>query len=385
MAVPTTKPLPIPPNRTSGAGEFTPLADIFFGAMPQFQTDMNALATYSGQQVSLADTARIAAEQAKAAAESARSTVVTRANEVAANTNTVVTRANEVATNTQQVAADTLQVSDDKAAVADALASLAGGPVYSVNGMSGNVTGIATQAGAQTLTNKTLVDPIVTLGGTQGAAGQVPVSQGPGLAPAWGAVAGVISDYQEFTTSGTWTKPAEATWVYVEAIGGGGGGVIYNSNETYYGGGGGGGFNFKTVRASDLPSSVAVTIGAGGTGLSTGISTPAGRGGDTTFGAFLTGKGGTGAATSGGGAGGSGEPPGASGYASAGGGARSAMPGSSIKGGGGGGGGTAGGSSLDAGAGGAAGQPGVYPGGGGGASAAGAAAGAAGRVRVWCW
>ncbi|WP_374418694.1 WD40/YVTN/BNR-like repeat-containing protein [Stutzerimonas kunmingensis] len=140
MAVPTVTPLPIPPNRTSGAGEFAPRADIFFGAMPQFQTDMNTLATYSGQQVSLADTARIAAEQAKAAAESARSTVVTRANEVATNTNTVVTRANEVATNTQQVAANTQQVATDAQAVADALASIADGPVTSVNGKTGVVT-----------------------------------------------------------------------------------------------------------------------------------------------------------------------------------------------------------------------------------------------------
>lgn len=149
MAVPTVTPLPIPPNRTSGAGEFAPRADIFFGAMPQFQTDMNTLATYSGQQVSLADTARIAAEQAKAAAESARSTVVTRANEVATNTNTVVTRANEVATNTQQVAANTQQVAEDKAAVDAALASIADGPVTSVNGKTGVVTLTAADVGAQ--------------------------------------------------------------------------------------------------------------------------------------------------------------------------------------------------------------------------------------------
>ena len=37
----------------------------------------------------------------------------------------------------------------------------------------------------QTLTNKTLVDPIVTLGSTQGTAGQLPVSQGAGLPPVW--------------------------------------------------------------------------------------------------------------------------------------------------------------------------------------------------------
>jgi len=163
MAVPTVTPLPTPPNRTSGAGEFAAKADVFYGAMPQFQTDMNTLATYSGQQVSLADTARIAAEQAKAAAESARSTVVTRANEVATNTNTVVTRANEVAANTLQVAADADQVAADRVAVDAALASIADGPVASVAGKSGVVTvedlsagGVATQNGAETLNNKTI-------------------------------------------------------------------------------------------------------------------------------------------------------------------------------------------------------------------------------------
>lgn len=166
MAVPTTTPLPIPPNRTSGAGVFPALADRFYAAMPQFQTDMNTLATYSGQQASLADTARIAAEQAKAAAESARSTAVTRANEVATNTNTVVARADEVAANTQQVAANTQQVAADAQAVADALASVADGPVTSVAGQTGVVTleqlragGVSTQAGAETLTNKIVSGP----------------------------------------------------------------------------------------------------------------------------------------------------------------------------------------------------------------------------------
>jgi hypothetical protein len=48
--------------------------------------------------------------------------------------------------------------------------------------------GVVTPAGTQTITNKTLVDPILTLGAGQGTAGQVPVSQGAGLAPVWGAV-----------------------------------------------------------------------------------------------------------------------------------------------------------------------------------------------------
>ena len=38
----------------------------------------------------------------------------------------------------------------------------------------------------------------------------------------WGpATASMLANYQEFLTSGTWIKPAGATWVYVEEIGGG--------------------------------------------------------------------------------------------------------------------------------------------------------------------
>lgn len=40
----------------------------------------------------------------------------------------------------------------------------------------------------QTLTNKTLTDPKISLSGTNGTAGQVPVSQGAGLPPVWGSV-----------------------------------------------------------------------------------------------------------------------------------------------------------------------------------------------------
>jgi hypothetical protein len=45
---------------------------------------------------------------------------------------------------------------------------------------------------AETLSNKTLVDPKITLGGTNGTAGQVPVSQGPGLPPVWSPGFGIV-------------------------------------------------------------------------------------------------------------------------------------------------------------------------------------------------
>lgn len=46
--------------------------------------------------------------------------------------------------------------------------------------------GYATLNGNETLAQKTLTDPKITLGGGNGLVGQVPVSQGPGLAPVWG-------------------------------------------------------------------------------------------------------------------------------------------------------------------------------------------------------
>ena len=140
-------------------------------------------------------------------------------------------------------------------------------------------------------TSPTLTDPKISLGGTNGTAGQVPVSQGAGVPPVWGAVGGVASEYQEFTTSGTWTKPAGVTWVFVEAVAGGGGGGKTTSSAHFCGGGGGGAGIQKLFRASELAASETVTIGAGGAG-GTGTGANGSDGGNTTFGSHLTALGG---------------------------------------------------------------------------------------------
>lgn len=107
-------------------------------------------------------------------------------------------------------------------------------------------------------------------------------------------VKGTVPDTQTYTTgSNTWTKPAGANFVTVVCIGGGGGGGAAANNETGNGASGGGGASFvtKTFKASDLPSTVTVTVGAGGTaGTSVGANGTAG--GNSTFGTFLTGYGG---------------------------------------------------------------------------------------------
>lgn len=110
------------------------------------------------------------------------------------------------------------------------------------------------------------------------------------------------ADIQDFTASGTWTKPTGALAVYVIAVGGGGGGgggARVASGNQCSGGGGGGGAAAPQMwfKASDLGSTEAITIGAGGTGgngaTSDGVAGSNGTaGGNSSFGSHLTAYGG---------------------------------------------------------------------------------------------
>ena len=124
-----------------------------------------------------------------------------------------------------------------------------------------------------------------------------------------------LIDYQKLTgvtveactSSGTWTKPANADVVFVTCIAGGGGGdcgfyatsplspfnVCYGAGA----GGGGGGMSYYTYDASVLGSTVSITVGSGGTGGTTTNSVfGAGlNGGTTSFGSGIRASGGTGA------------------------------------------------------------------------------------------
>ncbi|PWU17727.1 MAG: hypothetical protein C5B49_08375 [Bdellovibrio sp.] len=261
-----------------------------------------------------------------------------------------------------------------------------------------DVSGTA-RATALTLTNTASVtlaaqagaSYTLTLPSTAPSSGQVMQSDGSGNL-SWQNVSGSSGlNYQEFTASGTWTKPSSGNLATVECWGGGGGGgAVSGSNPA---GGGGGGYFEKRFKFANLPSSVSVTIGTGGVG---GASPAAGT--STTFGTFGTAAGGNAAFAGTPGSGGaySSNYANASVYSGGKGGSSSASADSAIWGGGGGGGcngtiPTQSGASENGGAGGASscssgsGSNGVAPGGGGGAGSTGGGSGANGACRITVW
>lgn len=105
-------------------------------------------------------------------------------------------------------------------------------------------------------------------------------------------------NYQEFSASGTWTKPAGSTVVLVECWGAGGGGGSGRRGTAGVArapgaGGGGGAYTYRLFDIADLTSTVTVTIGAGGVGgaavtVDTTNGNAGSTGGNTTFGSYLT-------------------------------------------------------------------------------------------------
>lgn len=166
-------------------------------------------------------------------------------------------------------------------------------------------------------------------------------------------------DVQAFPVTGTWNKLAGAKAVYVSLIGSGGGGGSGRrgaADTVRCGGGGGGGGAWATATfvASDLPASVAVTVGVGGAGgAAVTTNDTSGNNGQagasTSFGSFLIARG-AGSSAGGGsnstgaaGAGGIGMTNGTTGGTASGTGGAGGVGGSAAAGGGGGGGGAGGG------------------------------------------
>jgi hypothetical protein len=114
-----------------------------------------------------------------------------------------------------------------------------------------------------------------------------------GVSQAIASLAPSVANYQEFLSSGSWVKPDGTTWVYIELVGAGGAGAAkVNATQAHAAGGGGGEFMSRLVRAQDLTSTVAVTVGGGGAGA---INSPGGDGGNSSFGTYLVARGGSGA------------------------------------------------------------------------------------------
>jgi hypothetical protein len=111
---------------------------------------------------------------------------------------------------------------------------------------------------------------------------------------------------QRFNTSGVWTRPVDRQLALVTVVGGGGGGMAggrNNTNSRGGTGGAGGGWSQFLFRVSDLPTTVDVTVGAGGKGgdpatVATTVGQNGVAGGQSMFGTRLRANGGGGGTTS---------------------------------------------------------------------------------------
>ena len=105
---------------------------------------------------------------------------------------------------------------------------------------------------------------------------------------------GGLQSINVFNTSGshTWTKPSGTKRVKVFVTGGGGGGMSGPSNDNPGSSGGGGGTAIKIIDVTSI-SSVSITIGAGGNGVTTSSGVRYGNGGGTSsFGSHCSATGG---------------------------------------------------------------------------------------------
>jgi hypothetical protein len=152
-------------------------------------------------------------------------------------------------------------------------------------------SGAITAGGTLTVTNLTING---TIGGTtnqilpslSGNGGKVLYTNG--TTPYWGTAPSTdnITSMQTFSSSGTWTKPANVRFIKVQICGGGGGGSGHGES------GGAGGYSERVLDVQSI-SSVSVTIGGEVNG--TYYSGAGDNGNGSSFGSYLSASGGYGA------------------------------------------------------------------------------------------
>lgn len=176
-------------------------------------------------------------------------------------------------------------------------------PQFTALTISGLTTGhvvLANSAGALTALDVTAKGsiiagdgtgaPITLAAGTNGQVVSYDSTAASGLIPL--TLPAQARDYQQFTSSGTYTKPTGAKFVLVEIWSGGGGGSNNTQSSTTGGGGSGGEYVFCLFDASVVGATETVTIGAGGAGGPNASTANGSTGGNTTFGSLLTAIGG---------------------------------------------------------------------------------------------